>query len=269
MWIPRPINHKAPSQLSFLTWAHSHEPFFFFSETPLNKQSLWYPHSSDQKKTTLEHPWVPDKWILKPCFAVNKQNKSSNLLQFHLNGIIVVFMTNAAPRREYEHSWTGKERADTSCRRRVLQQPRASVYFSLKVILYFESDNLKIWENQNISRVVVFFFAFCHDSSMAPRIYRFVQDLKISQLLDWLTWNFVQTFMVPRRLGLLALMVPWLLIQHRVDVCLWVKYLSNILDGLWLEFGTDFIFPSGWILITQVNNIPVIQCRHKVGKYIG
>lgn len=125
MEIPRPINHKAPSQL----------PLWHEVRSNYNHCDIHIHQTS--KKTTLEHPWVTDKWILKPCFAVNKQNKSSNLLQFHLNGIIVVFMTNATPWWEYEHSWTVKKKALTPFAKLQFSQYAVMQYASLHPSAFF------------------------------------------------------------------------------------------------------------------------------------
>lgn len=58
-----------------------------------------------------DNVWVTHKWILEPCFSVNKENKSYNL---HLSGVMVVFMTNTTPQREYEHGWNGIKRELTT-----------------------------------------------------------------------------------------------------------------------------------------------------------
>lgn len=59
-----------PGQINYLETAFHATSLVTVSELLMeNKQPLRYPHSSEQKKKTLEHPWVTDKWILKPIFA--------------------------------------------------------------------------------------------------------------------------------------------------------------------------------------------------------
>lgn len=59
-----------PGQINYLETAFHATSSVTVSELLMeNKQPLRYPHSSEQKKKTHEHPWVTDKWILKPIFA--------------------------------------------------------------------------------------------------------------------------------------------------------------------------------------------------------
>lgn len=59
-----------PGQINYLQTAFHATSLVTVSELLMgNKQPLRYPHSSEQKEKTLEHPRVTDKWILKPIFA--------------------------------------------------------------------------------------------------------------------------------------------------------------------------------------------------------